>query len=194
MKRSALLISALALIGAACGSGDSTPTDAIEAPTTTATTPTIAPPSTTTTTTTSASIDTTTTAPASVSTTATTATTATPASPTQSTSTTSPATTTTQSTSTTSGTTTTTEDRAKTVDVSIENFRFAPASVEIHVGDIVRWTVNSGTHTTTSNTAVWDSTAMATGDVFTFTFGQAGSYPYYCAIHPGMQATITVEG
>ena len=191
MKRSALLISALALIGAACGSGDSTPTDAIEAPTSTATTSTIAPPSTTTT---SASIDNTTTAPASVSTTATTATTATPASPTQSTSTTSPATTTTQSTSTTSGTTTTTEDRAKTVDVSIENFRFAPASVEIHVGDIVRWTVNSGTHTTTSSTAVWDSTAMATGDVFTFTFGQAGSYPYFCAIHPGMQATITVEG
>ena len=190
MKRSALLISALALIGAACGSGDSTPTDAIEAPTSTATTSTIAPPSTTTT---SASIDNTTTAPASVSTTATTARTATSASPTQSTSTTSPATTTTQSTST-SGTTTTTEDRAKTVDVSIENFRFAPASVEIHVGDIVRWTVNSGTHTTTSNTAVWDSTAMATGDVFTFTFGQAGSYPYYCAIHPGMQATITVEG
>ena len=131
MKRSALLISALALIGAACGSGDSTPTDAIEAPTSTATTSTIAPPSTTTT---SASID------------------------------------------------------------NTENFRFAPASVEIHVGDIVRWTVNSGTHTTTSNTAVWDSTAMATGDVFTFTFGQAGSYPYYCAIHPGMQATITVEG
>ena len=191
MKRSVLLISALALIGAACGSGDSTPTDAIEAPTSTATTSTIAPPSTTTT---SASIDNTTTAPASVSTTATTATTATPASPTQSTSTTSPATTTTQSTSTTSGTTTTTEDRAKTVDVSIENFRFAPASVEIHVGDTVRWTVNSGTHTTTSNTAVWDSTAMATGDVFTFTFGQAGSYPYFCAIHPGMQATITVEG
>ena len=191
MKRSALLISALALIGAACGSGDSTPTDAIEAPTSTATTSTIAPPSTTTT---SASIDNTTTAPASVSTTATTATTATSASPTQSTSTTSPATTTTQSTSTTSGTTTTTEDRAKTVDVSIENFRFAPASVEIHVGDIVRWTVNSGTHTTTSSTAVWDSTAMATGDVFTFTFGQAGSYPYFCAIHPGMQATITVEG
>ena len=191
MKRSALLISALALIGAACGSGDSTPTDAIEAPTSTATTSTIAPPSTTTT---SASIDNTTTAPASVSTTATTATTATSASPTQSTSTTSPATTTTQSTSTTSGTTTTTEDRAKTVDVSIENFRFAPASVEIHVGDTVRWTVNSGTHTTTSSTAVWDSTAMATGDVFTFTFGQAGSYPYFCAIHPGMQATITVEG
>jgi len=191
MKRSVLLISALALIGAACGSGDSTPTDAIEAPTSTATTSTIAPPSTTTT---SASIDNTTTAPASVSTTATTATTATPASPTQSTSTTSPATTTTQSTSTTSGTTTTTEDRAKTVDVSIENFRFAPASVEIHVGDTVRWTVNSGTHTTTSSTAVWDSTAMATGDVFTFTFGQAGSYPYFCAIHPGMQATITVEG
>jgi len=190
MKRSALLISALALIGAACGSGDSTPTDAIEAPTSTATTSTIAPPSTTTT---SASIDNTTTAPASVSTTATTATTATSASPTQSTSTTSPATTTTQSTST-SGTTTTTEDRAKTVDVSIENFRFAPAGVEIDVGDTVRWTVNSGTHTTTSSTAVWDSTAMATGDVFTFTFGQAGSYPYFCAIHPGMQATITVEG
>ncbi|MDH5616990.1 MAG: plastocyanin/azurin family copper-binding protein [Acidimicrobiia bacterium] len=62
------------------------------------------------------------------------------------------------------------------------------------VGDTVRWTVNSGIHTTTSNTAVWDSRAMATGEVFTFTFDQAGSYPYICAIHPGMQASVTVEG
>ena len=196
MKRIALLISALALIGAACGGGDSTLVDPFEAPTPSAATSTTATSSTTTTVaTTSVSTETTTTAPASTSTTtATTGTTASSATTTQSTSTTSPATPTTQSTSTTSATTTTTEDQAKTVDVSIENFKFAPASVKIHVGDTVRWTVNSGTHTTTSDTAVWDSSAMATGEVFTFRFDQAGDYPYFCAIHTDMRATVAVEG
>lgn len=186
MKRISLLIPALALIGAACGGGESTLVDPIQAPTTTA-----APTTTTTVTPTSVSTETTTTAPASTSTTAISANST---STTQSTSTTSPATTTTQSTTTTSGTTSTTEDKAKTVDVSIENFRFAPASVKIHVGDTVQWTVDSGTHTTTSDTAVWDSATMATGQVFTFRFDQAGDYPYFCAIHTGMRATVTVEG
>ena len=52
--------------------------------------------------------------------------------------------------------------------------------------------VTSGTHTTT-NTGVWDSKSLATNGVFTFTFSEAGSFPYFCAIHPGMQGTITVE-
>lgn len=181
----------LAVVAAGCAetANVSSPTTVedglVAAPTTTSTiTPSTAP-------TTSASIETTTTAP--TSTTGTTATTVGATTTTQSTTTTTPATTTTQTTATTTPPTTTTTDVAKTVDVSIESFMFVPATVTINVGDTVRWTVNSGTHTATSNSGVWDSNTMATGEVFTFTFDQAGDYPYICTLHPSMQATVTVE-
>jgi plastocyanin len=156
------------------------------APTTTPSTitPGIAP-------TTSASTEATTTTP--TPTTGTTTTTVGATTTTQPTAPTTPPTTTTQTTATTTPPTTTTTDVAKTVDVSIENFMFVPATVTINVGDTVRWTVNSGTHTATSNSGVWDSNTMGTGEVFAFTFDQAGNYPYICTIHPNMQATVTVE-
>ena len=65
-----------------------------------------------------------------------------------------------------------------TVPVSIMNFAFSPADVTINVGDTVTWTNNDGfTHTTTSNTAVWDSGNLAAGQTFSFTFTTAGSFP-----------------
>jgi plastocyanin len=95
--------------------------------------------------------------------------------------------------STTSPTSTTTADETKTVSVSIVNFRFESASVTINVGDTIRWTVDSGTHTSTSATGVWNSGSKPTGEGFSFTFNEAGNYSYFCSIHPRMQATITVE-
>lgn len=188
----------VAVVATGCGetANVSSPTTVevgqVAAPTTSSTiTPGIAP-------TTSASIETTTTTPTpTTGTTATTVGATTTTQPTATTTpptaTTTPPTTTTQTTATTTPPTTTTTDVAKTVDVSIENFMFVPATVTINVGDTVRWTVNSGTHTATSNSGVWDSNTMATGGVFAFTFDQAGNYPYICTIHPNMQATVTVE-
>jgi plastocyanin len=80
------------------------------------------------------------------------------------------------------------------VDVSIANFMFGPTKVAINIGDTVKWTVNSGTHTTTSDSGLWASGTKSSGEEFSFTFAQAGSYSYFCSIHPSMQATITVGG
>ncbi len=192
-----VLGSVLILVASACGdstSGETTSTPGIE-PAVTESTVIAA-----TVTTTSAPTETTTTAvryddygtdedeapntTLSVSTTSSTSATAT----TQTTTTTLPA-----STSTTLPATTTTMHETRTVDVGIVNFSFEAASITIKVGDTVRWTVNSGTHTTTSASGVWNSNSKATGEVFSFTFDEAGSYSYFCSIHPSMQATITVE-
>ncbi len=193
-----VLGSVLILVATACGGttiGETTSTPVIEPAVTQSTT------NATTVTTTSAPVETTTTAapyedygpqedevPTATVPTSTTSVTAT----TQATSTTS-TTATTQTTSTTSPASTTTVDETKTVSVSIVNFRFESASVTINVGDTIRWTVNSGTHTTTSSTNIWDSYSKATGEVFSHTFTEAGSFSYFCSIHPSMQATITVE-
>ena len=62
-------------------------------------------------------------------------------------------------------------------------------------GTTVTWT-NAGAviHTTTSSNGLWDSGVLDSGQTFNFTFTQAGSFPFFCNIHPSMMATITVTG
>ncbi len=105
-----------------------------------------------------------------------------------------PATTGLPPTTSTAVATTTTEAEPALVEVEIENFRFVPAEVMVRVGDTVRWSTTSGTHTTTADGAVWSSPAMARGESFAWTFDAPGTFDYFCAIHPGMRGTITVEG
>ncbi len=86
-----------------------------------------------------------------------------------------------------------------TVDVSIGDFFFAPQSVTVRVGDTVRWTNNGAApHTTTSGTTPapdgkWASGILSSGQSFSFTFTQAGTSPYFCAVHPFMTGTVTVQ-
>ena len=82
-----------------------------------------------------------------------------------------------------------------TIDVSIASFAFTPPNLTINVGDTVRWTNNDGrTHTATSDSSVWDSGGIAPTQTFSFTFNDAGKFPYHCSIHPFMTANITVQG
>jgi plastocyanin len=85
--------------------------------------------------------------------------------------------------------------RAANADVTIQNFAFSPATVTVNVGDTVTWTnQESGVpHTTTSDTAVWDSGTLTTGQSFSFTFTQAGTFTYHCTIHPNMTGTVIVQ-
>ena len=77
--------------------------------------------------------------------------------------------------------------------VSIVDFAFDPQVVTITVGSSVEWTnAGSFTHTTTSDTGVWDSGQLGPGDVFSTTFNSPGSYPYHCAIHSFMQGRVVV--
>ena len=93
----------------------------------------------------------------------------------------------------------TTISGAVTVDISIGDFFFAPASVTVNVGDTIRWTNNGAApHTTTSGTSPtgdgkWASPLMSSGESFSFTFTQAGAFPYFCAVHPFMVGTVAVQ-
>lgn len=77
--------------------------------------------------------------------------------------------------------------------VSILDYSFEATTVEIPVGTTVTWTNDGGViHTTTSTDGLWDSGIMSSGDVFSHTFDEAGSFTYICTVHPIMIGTIVV--
>lgn len=54
----------------------------------------------------------------------------------------------------------------------------------VSVGTEVTWiNDDSAPHTVTSDTQVWDSGTLNTGEDFSFKFDQAGTFPYFCTIH-----------
>lgn len=72
---------------------------------------------------------------------------------------------------------------------------FSHQSLTVTAGTTVTWT-NQGNapHTSTSDDELWDSAVLGTGQTFSFTFSQPGTFGYFCAIHPAMTASITVTG
>jgi plastocyanin len=77
---------------------------------------------------------------------------------------------------------------------SLGSGAYVASPVTIAPGGTVRWT-NDDTiaHTTTSNTAVWNSGNVSPGAHFDVTFPTAGTFAYHCAIHSGMTGTVIVQ-
>jgi plastocyanin len=98
------------------------------------------------------------------------------------------------------------EDRTllTTTEVDVINDSFSPKSVPIHVGDTIHWVWKGSDHSTTSvagSAISWDSGVHNAGFTYDVTFGQSGTFNYYCKIHGfdngngtagGMSGTITV--
>ncbi|MEE8420384.1 MAG: cupredoxin family copper-binding protein [Dehalococcoidales bacterium] len=81
-----------------------------------------------------------------------------------------------------------------TVEVEISGFAFKPDTLTVPPGTTVTWTNLDGpAHTVTTRETRYDSKLLPTGDTFSYTFEQNGTYEYYCTIHPFMTATIIVE-
>ena len=80
------------------------------------------------------------------------------------------------------------------MSVAVENYDFAPASRTITAGDVVRWTFSGDQHSVTSRDGLFDSGIKDPGGSFQFTFTTAGTYRYYCLVHPDlMSGTIVVK-
>ena len=73
------------------------------------------------------------------------------------------------------------------------NFKFAPNNITLLKGTMVTWLWTSGYHSTTSDTALWDSSPQNTPYTFSYQFNQTGDYPYYCTIHPFIRGTVVVN-
>ncbi len=82
---------------------------------------------------------------------------------------------------------------AASVPVTVSNYMFAPVNITIHPGYSVVWTNKDDVaHTVTGAKAGFDSGALPPGQSFTYRFTKPGKYKYHCALHPQMQATVTV--
>lgn len=83
--------------------------------------------------------------------------------------------------------------------VTVGNFFFNPTSLNVTVGDTVRWVWSAGNHTTTSNpggipsgAASWDELITSTHLSYEYKVTVAGTYNYVCTPHaPGMAGSFT---
>jgi predicted secreted protein with PEFG-CTERM motif len=80
------------------------------------------------------------------------------------------------------------------------NSCFIPAEAIIDVGGEVIWTNDdTAAHTVTSGNptdgpdGVFDSSLFGPGKTFSQTFGEAGTFPYFCMVHPWMKGVVTVQ-
>ena len=77
---------------------------------------------------------------------------------------------------------------------------FIPSMVTIDIGGEVIWENNdTAAHTITSGTAVegpsgvFDSSLVMAGSSFSHTFDAAGTFDYFCMVHPWMAGTVMVS-
>jgi len=83
---------------------------------------------------------------------------------------------------------------AQTAQAKIDNFNFAPATLTIAVGTTVTWTNQDDIpHNVVSTDKSFKSKVMDTDEKFSFTFSKAGTYDYFCSIHPKMTGKVVVQ-
>ena len=79
--------------------------------------------------------------------------------------------------------------------VKIDNFSFGPSDLTVPVGSTVTWINQDDVPHNVRSTDGKDikSPVLDTDQKFTFTFSQAGTYAYYCSIHPKMTGKVVVQ-
>lgn len=84
---------------------------------------------------------------------------------------------------------------AKPIAVDIRDFTFAPKTLTVAAGTRVVWTNrDEEPHVVVSaGNQFSPSRALDTSDSYAVTFDHAGTYTYYCAMHPMMVGTVIVN-
>jgi len=84
---------------------------------------------------------------------------------------------------------------ASSAAVKIDNFSFGPTELTVSAGTTVTWTNRDDIpHTVVSDDkTTFKSKVLDTDETFSYTFTQAGTYPYFCSIHPKMTGKVIVK-
>ena len=80
-------------------------------------------------------------------------------------------------------------------EIKIDNFSFTPQTITVPVGSQITWTNQDDIpHTVVSDDkTTFKSQALDTDEKYSFTFTKAGTYTYFCSIHPKMTAKVVVQ-
>ena len=86
------------------------------------------------------------------------------------------------------------EDKPAPTEVRVDNFSFAPDTLTVAVNSTVTWVNKDDVpHVIASNDGLFKSKGLDTDDKYSYTFTKAGTYAYYCSIHPKMVGKIVVQ-
>jgi plastocyanin len=78
--------------------------------------------------------------------------------------------------------------------VVVDNFSFTPTIAAVPVGTTVTWTNHDDVpHNVVSPEQKFKSPVLDTDETFSHTFDAAGTYKYYCSIHPRMTGQVVVR-
>ena len=84
--------------------------------------------------------------------------------------------------------------KSDATEVKIDNFSFGPGTLTVPVGTTVTWTNRDDIpHTAVSTEGAFKSKVMDTDEKFSYTFTKAGTFPYFCSIHPKMTGKVVVQ-
>ena len=83
---------------------------------------------------------------------------------------------------------------AGNAEIKIDNFSFGPQNITVAVGTTVTWVNRDDIpHTVVSTDGVFKSKVRDTDEKFSYTFTKAGTYPYFCSVHPKMTGQVVVQ-
>jgi plastocyanin len=78
--------------------------------------------------------------------------------------------------------------------ILIKDFMFTPMTLKVKAGSSVTWAnKDDEPHTVVNDGGLFRSSALDTGESFTYKFDKPGTYHFGCSIHPRMVGTIVVE-
>jgi plastocyanin len=79
--------------------------------------------------------------------------------------------------------------------VHVDNFTFTPGELTVAVGTTVKWTNRDDIpHTVVEKNRLFRSKALDTDDEYSYKFPEAGTFDYFCSLHPHMTGRVTVTG
>jgi plastocyanin len=84
-------------------------------------------------------------------------------------------------------------EAVRAAKVKIVEFTYGPDPVTVQVGGKVTWqNEDTAPHTATADDGSFDTGTLERGRIKSETFKQAGTYTYFCEIHPTMHGTVEV--
>jgi plastocyanin len=81
----------------------------------------------------------------------------------------------------------------RSVKVEIADFAYDPEPARVETGGKVIWqNLDAAPHTATADDGSFDTGTLEEGKIGSESFKEAGTYTYFCEIHPTMHGTVEV--
>ena len=85
------------------------------------------------------------------------------------------------------------EEKPPAVTINVDNFSFTPREITVAKGTTITWVNRDDVPHTVVSGGVFRSKALDTDETFSFTFTDAGSFSYFCSVHPVMIGRVIVK-